>query len=63
MKFKHFFPRKTRFPLFLMLPLSFITNYDGITVFTGVDLTKILGGTRSGQSAITDDIIGVSGAT
>ena len=31
---------------------------------TGVDLSKILGGgTRSGQSAITDDIIGVSGAT
>src|SRR6218665_1825368 len=30
---------------------------------TGVDLFKILGGTRSGQSAITDDIIGVSGAT
>jgi len=30
----------------------------------GVDLSKILGGgARSGQSAMTDDIIGVSGAT
>ena len=32
-------------------------------ITTGVDLSKILGGTRFGQSAITDDIIGVSGAT
>jgi len=29
----------------------------------GVDLSKILGGARSGQSAMTDDIIGASGAT
>ena len=29
----------------------------------GVDLSKILGVGRSGQSALTDDIIGVSGAT
>ena len=29
----------------------------------GVDLSKILGGARSGQSVMTDDIIGVSGAT
>src|SRR6218665_3330356 len=39
----------------LQFPLCILT--------IGVDLSKILGGARSGQSAMTDDIIGVSGAT
>ena len=34
-----------------------------VSVLIGVDLSKILGGARSGQSAMTDDLVGVSGAT
>jgi len=36
-------------------------SYCKVCSPTGLDLSKILGGARSGQSAITDDIIGVSG--
>jgi len=33
MSFTYFLPRKNAFPtIFLMLPLTFNTNYDGITV-------------------------------
>src|SRR6218665_3307229 len=34
MPFTHFLRGRTRFPLFLMLPLSFYSNYYGIIVFT-----------------------------
>src|SRR6218665_868245 len=33
MPFIHFFPRKNAFPTIAMLPFSFNTNYDVITVF------------------------------
>jgi len=47
MPFTHCFPRKNAFPLFLMLPLSFKTNYDVLTVLRqsahrAIILAKIL---------------------
>ena len=45
---------------FLTILLSLCCQCPNEPIAMGVDLSKILGGARSGQSTMTDDIIGVS---